>query len=175
MPSGRVHDRITYGALLPAIALTWGTTHRWPATVAVALGTLFGGLMFGPDLDVKSRQYYRWGFLRWLWWPYQRVVSHRSPWSHGVVLGLLARLAYLSLALFVLGALALALVNTYWHPIRIDRMPALAAPLGRTDRVVLGAGLAGVWLGGALHTWADGLTSAFRRWVGSNRIGRRRG
>ncbi len=28
--------------------------------------------MFGPDLDIYSVQFQRWGFLRWIWLPYQK-------------------------------------------------------------------------------------------------------
>jgi uncharacterized metal-binding protein len=62
----------------------------------VAAGFLFGGLMFGPDLDIRSCQYRRWGWLRWIWLPYQQYFRHRSLLTHGPIIGTLLRLLYLS-------------------------------------------------------------------------------
>lgn len=119
MPSGRTHDRITYLSTLPALMATHALLGAWEPALWVAGGLLFGGLMFGPDLDVKSVQYYRWGPLRWIWWPYQRLFRHRSPWTHGLLGGLLVRVVYLGLATTGLGAIAFALMHTYVTPLSV--------------------------------------------------------
>lgn len=49
-----------------------------------------------PDLDINSRPYQRWGVLRWLWWPYQRLIRHRSVLSHSPFLGTAIRISYLT-------------------------------------------------------------------------------
>lgn len=74
-------------------------------TLLVASGFLLGGLMFGPDLDLRSRQYQRWGWLRWLWLPYQKRLRHRSFLSHGPVIGTLLRVLYLLTFLGCVGSL----------------------------------------------------------------------
>jgi uncharacterized metal-binding protein len=51
-----------------------------------------------PDLDIDSAIDDRWGPLRLLWWPYQRLVPHRHWISHSGVSALL-RLLYLVLML----------------------------------------------------------------------------
>lgn len=173
MPSGKTHDRLTYMAALPAGLACHGVFGTWEAAVALAGGVLFGGLMFGPDLDVKSVQYHRWGPLRWIWWPYQRMFSHRSTWTHGLVWGLLLRLLYLGALTIALGAIAFALIHTYVTPLawRIDPRAALVSldhPASRHVYFVL----AGAWLGGALHTGADLAVSAWKR--GFRRRSRRR-
>ena len=101
MASGREHDRATC-----VLALIYGGIW-WPwlgingaATSAVAF--LFGGLFLSPDLDINSRPYQRWGVLRWLWWPYQRLIHHRSVLSHSPFLGTAIRIAYLSLLVAVI-------------------------------------------------------------------------
>ncbi|MGF1675984.1 MAG: metal-binding protein, partial [Rivularia sp. (in: cyanobacteria)] len=64
MPSGQTHDRITIWALpLIAIATFWQTRSSG-ITLLIAAGFMFGGLMFGPDLDIYSIQFQRWGYLR---------------------------------------------------------------------------------------------------------------
>ncbi len=52
MPSGRTHDRITMYALPFVAGFTLWQTRSSNATLLVAGGFLFGGLMFGPDLDI---------------------------------------------------------------------------------------------------------------------------
>lgn len=164
MPSGKTHDRITYAAAAPAGMACYATLGAWEPALCLAGGVLFGGLMFGPDLDVKSVQYYRWGPLRWIWWPYQRMFSHRSTWTHGLVWGLLVRLIYLSLVTAALGAIAFALIHTYLTPLAWRLEPqavlgSLAPPAARQ----VGFVLLGTWLGGALHTAADLAVSGLKR------------
>ncbi len=94
MPAGRVHDRITLWSLPLVTGCSFWQTRNGTLTLLVASGFLFSGLMFGPDLDVKSSQYRRWGWLRWVWLPYQRF-RHRSLLTHGPILGTVIRLLYL--------------------------------------------------------------------------------
>ena len=95
MASGREHDRATcllalfYGVIwLPWLGIS--------GAVCSGLAFLFGGLFLSPDLDINSRPYQRWGALRWLWWPYQRLIRHRSMLSHSPFLGTAIRINYLS-------------------------------------------------------------------------------
>lgn len=164
MPSGKAHDRITYLALIPAGAFVYGYTQSPSVTFLSCAGLLFGGLMFGPDLDTRSVQYYRWGWLRWIWWPYQHMFSHRSRWTHGLFLGLFTRLLYFSTLVVFISALLAALHNTYYQPLAWKQL-VLAGSLEaqQLDRPHLLGALAGLWLGGALHSWADWLHSRLRR------------
>jgi len=95
MPAGRVHDRITLWSLPLVTGYSFWQTRNGTTTLLVAAGFLFGGLMFGPDLDIRSCQYRRWGWLRWIWIPYQRL-RHRSLLTHGPIVGTILRLVYLS-------------------------------------------------------------------------------
>jgi len=115
MPSGRTHDSITLWSLPLVAGLTFERTQSSGMALLISGGFLFGGLMFGPDLDVHSRQYRRWGLLRWIWLPYRRSMRHRSFWSHGPVVGTLVRLLYLLawLVFFGLGAIALSALVYY--------------------------------------------------------------
>ena len=74
-----------------AISCIFGTS----SGVIAAAGFLFGGLWLSPDLDTRSRSLQRWGPLGWLWWPYRRLIPHRSLWSHGPIIGTATRLLLL--------------------------------------------------------------------------------
>lgn len=95
MPSGKTHDRITLWSLPLVAGLTFGQTRSSHITLLVSASFLFSGLMFGPDLDLHSRQFQRWGWFRWLWVPYQNSLHHRSFLSHGPFIGTALRVLYL--------------------------------------------------------------------------------
>src|ERR1043166_5581959 len=102
MPSGKTHDAITMLLAVPTFVAAWGVTRSVALALVVTAATLFGGLMFGPDLDIQSRQYARWGVFRFLWLPYRSVFRHRSRWSHGIIFGTLIRVVYFAAALTLL-------------------------------------------------------------------------
>jgi len=92
MPSGATHDRITLWISPLVAGLTWVLTQSDRLTL-ITVGTfLAGGLLLSPDLDIRSRPYKRWGWLRWLWLPYQKSIRHRSWLSHGWIIGTLLRI-----------------------------------------------------------------------------------
>jgi len=115
MPSGRTHDRITLWGLPLVVGVTFAQTRNGNLTLLVAGGFLFGGLMFGPDLDIYSVQYQRWGWLRWLWLPYQKSLRHRSLLSHGPIIGTALRVVYLALAALIAAMLMAMVVQLIWH------------------------------------------------------------
>lgn len=166
MPSGRTHDAITWWLTPPTAAAAWGLTGDLAASASVAAAFLFAGLMFSGDLDLKSVQYKRWGPLRWLWKPYQWLIPHRSPLSHGVLIGPAVRLAYLSAVLGALGVAGLALYHTYGGGPRPEALLTQGAALWQPAErhwALMGFALAGLWLGGASHTAADHLGSGWKR------------
>jgi uncharacterized metal-binding protein len=99
MPIGRTHDRITLWSLPVITASTLLFTRSSHTTLIISSGYLFSGLMFGPDLDIHSRQFIRWGIFRIFWLPYQRFFRHRSFFSHGIIIGTVIRCLYLSSAI----------------------------------------------------------------------------
>src|SRR4051794_30468309 len=94
MPSGRTHDAITFLLAAPAGAAAYAAAGNLSASLIVAGAFVFGGLMFGPDLDTVSRQYLRWSVFRFLWFPYRSFFRHRSRFSHGLIFGALLRVVY---------------------------------------------------------------------------------
>ena len=125
LPSGRIHDRVTLWSLPLIAGGTLCATHRADLAFWVSGGFLVSGLILGPDLDLYSVHYKRWGMLRWLWRPYQQAIKHRSIWSHGPIIGTIGRILYLSLwlglvGLFYLGISQLVGVKTYTGQQLID-------------------------------------------------------
>jgi uncharacterized metal-binding protein len=175
MPSGRTHDSITLWSLPLVAALTFERTQSGTLTLMVSGGFLFGGLMFGPDLDVYSRQYLRWGPLRWIWLPYRQNMRHRSFLSHGPVVGTVVRVLYLLLWLGILGLTAILIGSIASQVIgAVDNGQVLAQNLlGRSadflsrslqqnaaEWIALGIGIE---LGALSHSLSDWVGSAYKR------------
>jgi uncharacterized metal-binding protein len=111
-----------------------GVTHRWitlgvsgaclgtvlfagPAVALPMTAGCLAGIWIEPDLDVEelTRSEYSLinspapiSWLGWLWvlfwWPYGKLIRHRSPLSHWPVLGTALRLLYLSIPLLLFSA-----------------------------------------------------------------------
>lgn len=175
MPSGRTHDRITLWSLPIVAGLTHQFTHDSHLTLLVSGSYLFSGLMFGPDLDIYSRQYRRWGVLRWIWLPYQRGMRHRSPLSHGPLLGTALRVVYLLTWLAGLGLLTIVLI-AIGHQVtgRVNDWQRFAQSLLSQGTTVLGQGLQqypqlwiavliGLELGAMSHSLSDWGGSTWKR------------
>ena len=107
MPSGVTHDRITIRILPWVAVITYLVTRNGELTLILAGSYLFGGMMFGPDLDIHSLQYKRWGIIRGIWLPYRKFLKHRSILSHGFLIGTLLRSVYL---LFIVAGISIFLV-----------------------------------------------------------------
>ncbi|MEO1691192.1 MAG: metal-binding protein [Cyanobacteria bacterium J06631_6] len=111
MPSGVVHDRITIWLLPWVVGLTYCMSSSAEITLILSCGYVFSGMMFGPDLDISSLQYKRWGMIRGIWLPYRKFFRHRSLFSHGFIIGTCVRLGYLFSIIAVLGILGVAIAQ----------------------------------------------------------------
>ena len=111
MPSGTTHDRITLWTLPCVATITYGLTRNGELTLLLSGGFLFSGLMFGPDLDILSLQYKRWGIIRGIWLPYRRFLKHRSIFSHGFIIGTCVRLVYLFLIIACISIFIVAIAQ----------------------------------------------------------------
>ena len=169
MASGRAHDRATWLLAAP-VALLW-----WPwlgpaGSIAAGLAFVLGGLWLSPDLDTRSNPTRRWGPLRLLWWPYRRLVIHRSLLSHAPLLGSAGRLLYL-------GALVLAL-SWLAQPLGSPSPGALtqrASQLWHQHQPLALAALVGLEASAWLHLLQDGDPSPRLPWTRRRRPGARRG
>jgi uncharacterized metal-binding protein len=183
MPNGNTHDAITF-ALVPLTYL--GAEMYWDGNHAISIiatgAMLFAGLMFGPDLDLQSRPYKRWGPLRFIWKPYQVAMPHRSSLSHGPILGTLVRIVYFLVMFSLLAATVLYVRHAYmggqqttwggeFNMVKGD----LFSIWEQTDKEYFKAGFAGLWLGALSHTGADIIWSTLKRSIRTKRhVGRRR-
>jgi uncharacterized metal-binding protein len=162
MPSGKVHDAITLGLTVPAFGVSYLAGNSLFASLICCAAFLFGGLMFGPDLDTVSRPYSRWGPLRSMWLPYRYFFAHRSRFSHGLFFGALIRVVYflgsVTLLVFIAGYLYQA--SRGGQLPGVDDIAGFWRPVGETVRERFGENLfiivfAGLWAGAASHTFTD--------------------
>ena len=150
MADGRSHDRAT-GLLAIPFGLLW-----WPALgvggfAVASTAFLFGGLWLSPDLDVPSRASRRWGPLKLVWWPYRRLLRHRSLFSHSPLLGSGLRLGWLFAWLFLLvRALEPSGLISVQHLLDVGRL------LWQQQRPLLLAALVGIEASSWLHLIQDG-------------------
>jgi uncharacterized metal-binding protein len=156
MPSGKTHDKISW-LFLPIVvwgAYSWriseGEAVSAVSMVCLLLGYLLGSFYLTPDLDTHSQPYRRWGMFRWVWLPYQRVVSHRSWISHGVIVGPFVQCLYVMVVLAITG---LSLMTAFHYLTLFDPSPAFQHP---------------VWTEHAItdipHFWSQLVSKAKRFW-----------
>ncbi len=162
MPSGKTHDAITILLTAPVFAGGYFLTSDIMTASAAAISFLFGGMMFGPDLDTVSKQYSRWGPFRLLWFPYRSAFKHRSRWSHGLIFGTLFRVVYFAGVISILVYLAFVARAAFSDggPPELSVFAHTLSLFGRYARTEVGtqiliATFAGMWSGAASHTFTD--------------------
>ena len=162
MPSGKTHDGITFFLTVPVWIAAWQIAGSVSMATITTCAFLFGGLMFGPDLDTRSTQYSRWSIFRFLWYPYQKFFKHRSRWSHGLIFGTFLRVIYFVGVITLLSFVLTFFVITYLG----GDVPNLVEftkswqQIGEYVRIHFGdyafpAMFIGCWLGAASHTITD--------------------
>lgn len=162
MPSGKTHDAITFLTAVPTFFVAWRAGDNIGLATAATAAFLFGGLMFGPDLDTQSVQYTRWGWFRFLWFPYKVAFAHRSRWSHGLVFGTAIRVIYFAGVLTIVAALILFAAAAVRNaaPPDLAQLREMCRAIGAFVRENAGdytifAVLIGLWAGAASHTLTD--------------------
>jgi uncharacterized metal-binding protein len=164
MSSGRTHDRITLISLPILTGISLMLTRNAELTLWVAGSFLFGGLMFGPDLDIHSNQSIRWGWLRWMWQPYRQAIPHRSALSHGPLIGTICRLLYVGLWAVLLGLLYQSACHFLkwptWTEVQIWR--SMQQFVTKNSTTLLGI-LVGLEVGSMSHYSADFLSSLSKK------------
>lgn len=94
MPNGKTHDILGL-ATGPLVAfLTYKATGLAEDAAVVAIAHVAATYFLSPDLDMNTSVYRRWGWFRWIWWPYRKAVRHRNWLSHSGVSAAI-RLLYL--------------------------------------------------------------------------------
>lgn len=173
MPTGKTHDKITFLLIVPTFLASYALTHQVEISFFATVAMIFGGLMFGPDLDINSRQYNRWGPLKVLWWPYQKLFSHRSSFTHGILLGTIVRIGYFLIVIGLVYFISIYLFQFFQgkEPQSKILLNNIGYQMVKAVELVplnyLKASLLGIWLGAASHTLADLITTTFKQIVKS--------
>lgn len=144
MATGKIHARA--GAVLLVLGggagvAAWAIS-RPPESEPVFVGWLTGlvlGWLITPDLDVDRVTHEEWRMskvpivgplLMWgwvaLWWPYARLMPHRSTLSHTPGLSTALRMGYLA------GLVLLAALAAGWQLPRLDGLAVAACWLAWT-------------------------------------------
>jgi len=142
--------------------------YPWPIAAAFGLGCL-AGILISPDLDqdnvtgseqiVLNRSMVL-GMI-WLafWWPYARLMPHRSPASHWPIIGTALRLAYMTaLGIPILWAL---------HRFGLPVLTGLEA--ARIYLPLMAWGALGLAVADTVHFLRDEVTIRWNRRAGRNR------
>ncbi|HAO13765.1 MAG TPA: metal-binding protein [Planktothrix sp. UBA8407] len=169
MPSGQTHDRITLWSLPFIAGLTWSQTRSSHLTFLVTGSFLFSGLMFGPDLDIDSQQFQRWGMLRCFWVPYQKSLRHRSFLSHGPFIGTALRILYLGSGIGILGFLGL-MVGQYLglltqEPLEIFQNNLRSLSNYPRESIAIYLGLEMGAMSHSFSDWSNSFYKEFSKWL----------
>lgn len=115
MPLDKTHR--TIGVTISAATVLIGSYIGYPLeSISIAAGILLGDTLFSPDLDlgeVHTKPFQRWGFLRWVWIPYARTISHRSFLSHSGPFSATLRVIYF--LIFLLPFLYVMGLDNTWY------------------------------------------------------------
>ncbi len=95
MALGKEHDKTTSLLSFP-FGLILGIFVGFRNGLIGGVAFLIGGLWLSPDLDTQSRALKRWGYFKFIWWPYTKMIRHRSFLSHSPIIGSFIRILYLS-------------------------------------------------------------------------------
>ncbi|WP_029519976.1 metal-binding protein [Persephonella sp. IF05-L8] len=102
MAAGRTHDLINLSVL--PVAVYYLRPENAPSFIA---GYFIGTFFLSPDNDIfHSKPNKRWKILRFIWYPYTKLFSHRGI-SHLPVLGILTKLIYLVIVFSLISAIIL--------------------------------------------------------------------
>lgn len=116
MASGRTHDIVNLVAFPPIVYYLHPVQF-----VSFTVGYMVGTFLLSPDNDIyNSSPNRRWRFLRFIWYPYTKLFSHRGV-SHIPFYGTATKLLYLSsITIFVVFLLKIILSGNF-DPDHIDR------------------------------------------------------
>ncbi len=82
--------------------------------IGIILWFMFCVMYLSPDLDMENTvPSKRWKQLRILWVPFEKMVDHRSRWSHGWIIGFIVIHAQFLLFLSVV----IVLLRMFWLPL----------------------------------------------------------
>ncbi len=169
MPSTPIHDALTLATAAAAVPVYW---HYMPPKDPAPLGFLVGGIivsgfLLSADLDINSRPYHRWGAFRIFWWPYQKLIPHRSWISHNFLIGPLFRAIYLLAICYLLIRAEAWLINQWMVPVDQNRIGKEviqdARRFIRRHELWTQMAILGLVASAFVHTAADAASTSLKR------------
>lgn len=102
MPNHKTHERV--GVTLAPLVATGTLLIDMEINHAIILITtyIFATYYITPDLDTDSMPYHRWGIFRFIWYPYKKLIPHRSFLSHSTVFSGTLRFVYFAAIVWLL-------------------------------------------------------------------------
>lgn len=168
MASGKTHDKITK-LMSPFVLIIFfiinnyllnDITHSIILTILSVSIYIFAGYMFSGDLDTKSREFNRWGLLKFIWIPYQKLFRHRSIYTHGFLFGPLIRILYIYIIFLTVSSFMFSLTIISFST--FDLIYSTLLFFLKNKLLILNIFLA-LFLGSGLHTLIDLLSSTFKK------------
>jgi uncharacterized metal-binding protein len=165
LPSGKTHEKINKLLMqsvinfifLFFIYLFFGEYYLILA-FSITAGYYFGTFYFGPDLDLPSRPYYRWKIFRFIWIPYQKMFAHRSFWTHGLLIGDIIRIFYVS---FII--LSIYLVSITIFGLNSEILNKKIIDYVKINEMAFILFISGIVISSTVHIFSDHLVSKYKR------------
>lgn len=168
MASGKTHDKVTV-IMSPFVAaavflINFSATNELTSSIIFTFIGLvvymFGGYMFSGDIDIKSRETNRWGNFKFIWSLYQKSFSHRSIFTHGLILGPAIRILYIYAIYLMICAwlYSLDIISLSTK----DIIESTYLLIGENKQISFNIIFA-LFLGSGLHTITDVIYSFFKR------------
>lgn len=168
MATGKTHDKITI-RLIPVMVLIFTLinnsffTNLGDIITYTLLGIavyIFGGYMFSGDLDIISTETRRWGYLKFIWIPYQKVFEHRSIFTHGFILGPSIRLIYLYGIVLII---CIPLYNFSIVNLSTTEIINVTYEFIMSNEILCSNIALGLFLGSGIHTTTDIIHSILKK------------
>lgn len=179
MASGKAHDRITVIMSPFAFAIIFLINYLYfkelgnniAFTIVGVSIYIFGGYMFSGDIDIKSREFNRWGHFKFIWILYQKLFKHRSIFTHGFILGPLIRLLYVYGIYLIICAMLYALDIINLSTSEVIKTTSLFMEMNKQLSFNI---IFALFLGSGLHTVTDLIYSFFKKIFKGKKRGRKK-
>ena len=164
MPGFTGHAIVNSAALVGTTAFMVYDGWSLGDIAAVDAGIALATVALSPDMDLfTSRSMQEWGLMRFLWWPYARLVKHRDG-LHTPLVGTSVRWLYMSVILGLLIGLVVWIIRRIGFQVDFsldNETKEILFNLGYLLDIYIGANIAD-----AMHFLTDTLTHGMKHGEG---------